>query len=152
MSQSGFDTWFVSSDYFFLLLACLACSPPLGKIGSVDLVNYLFSPRYHKALVKTFPIKNRYLLWRMLWAYFKIVIFFPLPARDKRGFSLALYGQKLVGFLELKTLEVWGLPRLQSQEPLNSHTSPYSAFSNLSNCHLSIPISSRLQQLLLQVS
>ena len=47
---------------------------------------YYFS-REIKALVKSFPLGSRPLLWQLQWMYFK-VLYFPFPCWDSRGYWL----------------------------------------------------------------
>ena len=82
----------------------------------------------------------------MRWVYFKQL---SLPsARGTRWLSLALHHKTLVGFLEVKAREVWGLPWDSSPGvSLRLNTSPHSARSNSSNSPWSVPTSLRLSWL-----
>jgi len=64
---------------------------------------------------------------RILWTVFQNGYFSPPPAESMRKFFSNLHCANLVGFLEVKPIEVWGLLKVGSQEYLALklvHTQP----------------------------
>ena len=61
------------------------------------------SPKWKKALLKSFLLESRLLLWRKLWAYFTMVTFL-LPLLKPQG---DLFGpcENLVGYPEVKVIK-----------------------------------------------
>lgn len=90
------------------------------------------SPMWYKTLIKLFFLDSIPFLWIILWAYFAVVNF-SCPMSQPCG-DLSWFSQEdLVGFLEVKSMKVWGYPhRLCRLGVFHSQSGPQSSSTSLS--------------------